>query len=756
MNVMKRIHLITLIIFVITSHVLGSEIFKRADDSQCINQGGQCMNPNNCTGTVKSGLCPGGNDNKCCIPSAPKPSNTQNKPNNTNDGSKCTNQGGQCMNPDNCTGTVKSGLCPGGNDNKCCIPSNPKTTSQQTNTTQKTNSIQNDSKCKNLNGQCMNPNNCRNNNGIVLNNLCPGGSDNKCCILSEQKTNTQKTNSIQNDSKCTSQGGQCMNPSSCRSNNGTVKNNLCPGGNDNKCCILPKGNTNTQKTNSIQNDSKCKNLNGQCMNPTYCRSNNGTVINKLCPGGNDNKCCILPKRNTNTQKTNIVQNDSKCTSQGGQCMNPSSCRSNNGTVKNNLCPGGNDNKCCILPKGNTNTQKTNTVQNNNKCTSRGGQCMNPTYCRSNNGTVINKLCPGGNDNKCCILPKRNTNTQKTNIVQNDSICTNQGGYCMNPSICRINNGTVKNNLCPGGSNNKCCILPKRNTNTQKTNIVQNDSKCTNQGGQCMNPSSCRINKGTVKNNLCPGDSNNKCCILPKGKTNTQKTNTSTSTTNKGKSSNVQKEQSELCPGKNIVIDVSYYQDIKDYDTLAKMYEGVIIRLGDFQGDSDPDIIDEKWETFYDNLKEKTKIGFYFFTRARTPDRIKEHVGKAYNMIKGLSMDFPLYIDMETIDTYTNNKYYNKPNIFHLFWNKKDDNTEIALAGIKEIQRLGVTAGLYTNLFNNSLLDYDKIKDTGASIWIAKYSKTKPKQNCDMWQFEEGEIDKSIIADGVVDKSCLLK
>jgi len=25
------------------------------------------MNPQNCTGTVKTGLCPGGNDNKCCI-----------------------------------------------------------------------------------------------------------------------------------------------------------------------------------------------------------------------------------------------------------------------------------------------------------------------------------------------------------------------------------------------------------------------------------------------------------------------------------------------------------------------------------------------------------------------------------------------------------------------------------------------------------------------------------------------------------------
>ena len=134
------------------------------NSSKCTNQGGQCMNPNSCNGTVKSGLCPGGNDNKCCIPKK-----------TTGNSSKCTNQGGQCMNPINCSGTVKSGLCPGGNDNKCCIPK--KTTG-------------NSSKCTNQGGQCMNPINC---SGTVKSGLCPGGNDNKCCISGPKQTGSSPT-----------------------------------------------------------------------------------------------------------------------------------------------------------------------------------------------------------------------------------------------------------------------------------------------------------------------------------------------------------------------------------------------------------------------------------------------------------------------------------------------------------------------------------------------------------------------------------
>jgi len=41
---------------------------------------------------------------------------------------QCFPKGGTCMNPSNCKGNVESGLCPGSSDNKCCIPVDNSTT----------------------------------------------------------------------------------------------------------------------------------------------------------------------------------------------------------------------------------------------------------------------------------------------------------------------------------------------------------------------------------------------------------------------------------------------------------------------------------------------------------------------------------------------------------------------------------------------------------------------------------------------------
>ncbi len=50
-------------------------------DGECTLQNGTCMNPSNCNGLVLNGLCPGGEDNKCCVPTIAE---NQNVANNTN------------------------------------------------------------------------------------------------------------------------------------------------------------------------------------------------------------------------------------------------------------------------------------------------------------------------------------------------------------------------------------------------------------------------------------------------------------------------------------------------------------------------------------------------------------------------------------------------------------------------------------------------------------------------------------------------
>ncbi|OUM65806.1 hypothetical protein PIROE2DRAFT_7135, partial [Piromyces sp. E2] len=77
------------------------------DDSKCTNLGGQCMNSNNCDGTVENDLCPGNENNKCCLPMK-----------------ECKYDGltGVCKNVNDCDGFSQPDLCDGGKDNQCCIP----------------------------------------------------------------------------------------------------------------------------------------------------------------------------------------------------------------------------------------------------------------------------------------------------------------------------------------------------------------------------------------------------------------------------------------------------------------------------------------------------------------------------------------------------------------------------------------------------------------------------------------------------------
>ena len=166
------------------------DISGQASNGKCSSGNGICVTTEECTnrgGSYVSGKCPNDPDNvKCC-----------NK--------KCSYNGrqGECIFVGDCkNGDVYSGLCPGNDNFKCCIP---KTTQVET------------CSYNGESGECKNPKNC---NGQVLSGLCSGGNDNKCCIVE----------------KCSYNGksGVCKNPNKC---NGQVLTGLCSGGPDNRCCI---------------------------------------------------------------------------------------------------------------------------------------------------------------------------------------------------------------------------------------------------------------------------------------------------------------------------------------------------------------------------------------------------------------------------------------------------------------------------------------------------------------------------------------
>ncbi len=73
-------------------------------------------------------------------------------------------------------------------------------------------------------------------------------------------------------------------------------------------------------------------------------------------------------------------------------------------------------------------------ETNIKCAVQNGVCMNPVSCTSTGGEVLNGLCPGGEDNKCCVPTSNgnqkvanNTNTQ----AQDDLNKQNSGSTHLN-------------------------------------------------------------------------------------------------------------------------------------------------------------------------------------------------------------------------------------------------------------------------------------------------------------------------------------
>jgi len=91
---------------------------------------GSCIPSKSCTGTRHRGLCPGSADIQCCIPAgagagapATATSTTSTSSAAPAAGPKCKfgTQTGVCMSKSKCSGTTKSGLCPGSADIQCCL-----------------------------------------------------------------------------------------------------------------------------------------------------------------------------------------------------------------------------------------------------------------------------------------------------------------------------------------------------------------------------------------------------------------------------------------------------------------------------------------------------------------------------------------------------------------------------------------------------------------------------------------------------------
>jgi len=190
-----------------------------------------------------------------------------------------------------------------------------------------------------------------------------------------------------------------------------------------------------------------------------------------------------------------------------------------------------------------------------------------------------------------------------------------------------------------------------------------------------------------------------------------------------------------------IIDISEFNIVEDYDTVVENIDGVILRTGyRGYGSAGQLVKDAKFDEHYNGFAGKTKIGYYFYSQAITIEEAEEEASYVVNtLLNGKVIDFPIYWDTEESSGRAD-------------YISRNERTTCAIAFISKIQALGYRAGVYANEFwFRDDLDFDRIVNSGASIWVARYGDIEPSTSqYDAWQYTEtgsipgisGDVDRS--------------
>ena len=185
---------------------------------------------------------------------------------------------------------------------------------------------------------------------------------------------------------------------------------------------------------------------------------------------------------------------------------------------------------------------------------------------------------------------------------------------------------------------------------------------------------------------------------------------------------------------HMVVDISQFQPAVDYAKLKNDVDGVIVRIG-YRGYGSAGTLckDEKFDTHMKGIvKNKIPYGFYFFSQAKNATEGKEEADYCYKLIKDYNPKFAVYFDSEMSTEGSGNGRADKIS--------KSARTDAAVAFCKEIEKKGLSAGVYASTsWYNEKLDMSKIKKY--SIWVADYGVNNGKANkkpsitpCNAWQF----------------------
>ena len=178
-----------------------------------------------------------------------------------------------------------------------------------------------------------------------------------------------------------------------------------------------------------------------------------------------------------------------------------------------------------------------------------------------------------------------------------------------------------------------------------------------------------------------------------------------------------------------VLDLSKYNTVTNYSSIAGAVNGVIIRAGyRGYGSSGTLTTDSKFETYYAGLNGKTKLGVYWLSQAVNESEAVAEANYVYNLIKNKTIHFPVYLDSE----YSNSAHDGRADSL-----SKTVRTNVTIAFCERIKALGYRAGVYaSDSWFNTNLDWKTLSNKGYSLWVAKYSSQPPQivTKYDGWQY----------------------
>ncbi len=195
---------------------------------------------------------------------------------------------------------------------------------------------------------------------------------------------------------------------------------------------------------------------------------------------------------------------------------------------------------------------------------------------------------------------------------------------------------------------------------------------------------------------------------------------------------------DLNKDKAFGIDVSYYNEAIDWDTLKDEVDFVIARVG-YTGYANGNIcLDER---FNENLKSANEagipVGVYYYTQATTVKEAREEARFVLHHIRKYDISLPVFFDFE----YAQKDGEPVGRLYEASLGK-DESTEIINAFCKTIEDAGYQSGVYasSSTYNTQIKTEKLLKS--AYIWVADYnSKVTYKGSWDIWQYtQQGELD----------------